>query len=577
MLKAVQLLDSSGVFLGNEKKKRAPISAKLRFEVFKRDKFTCQYCGKSAASADVLIEARPISAAGSGLHLDHVDPVKLGGDNDITNLITACVTCNLGKGATPLGQGTLMQNTVKQMEDLQARRDLLKMVAQWRSELKTVKSEAISSLVSYAEQTPFGHVTITKEAVSELSKALKKHPIEDIFQVIDDAQEQKSDPAFYDDEDEISEGYSKRLGVLLRQIGRPEYEAKLSYAAGILRNRFERYFSSSRAGAAIKPFMDASEALIEYKLDQNDQSEGERRSAKLSAMMFEAERNVIRLAKEASSFDEFCTGMNTWAAGRIKELAELRAASVTTKLSEEQLELNSKNLVEGLSQMIYGVDATPDISPYLFLAFFSTQQRPLLHNDQLDPNLIKVANLFMKGMFLEYLAYLTGQPFSDEGYSCFEHYPIPYTWIEKADEESDPVIWFNEAGPITDGISGENPFEKEIHKVGENVCPGRATMFSSVEALCVLWGDNADPDRRIPAYVDAFSASLRHEIKQLERGILDFIQGTIGTTSVRELKTTVSRDYLTKYVMQLPDQSVCVRDLVLGKVRIRNNNSFDNF
>lgn len=522
----------------------------------------------------MLIEARPISAAGSGLHLDHVDPVKLGGDNDITNLITACVTCNLGKGATPLGQGTLMLNTVKQMEDLQARRDLLKMVAQWRSELKTVKSEAISSLVSYAEQTPFGQITITKEAVSELSKALKKHPTEDIFQAIDDAQEQKSDPAFYDDEDEISEGYSKRLGVLLRQIGRPEYEAKLSYAAGILRNRFERYFSSSRAGAAIKPFMDASEALIDYKLDQIDQSEGERRDSKLSAMMFEAEKNVIRFAKEASSFDEFCTVLNAWTAGRIKELAEMRAASVTTKLSEEQLELNSKNLVEGLSQMIFGVDATPEISHYILLGFFSTQQRPLLHDDQLDPNLIKVANLFMKGMFLEYLAYLTGQPFSDDGYSCFEHYPIPYARIEKADEESDSVIWFNETGPIAEGLSADNPFVNQIKKAGEKVCPGRAPMFIAVESLCVLWHDNADPDRRTPVYVDALGSSLRSEIKMLESGILDFIQGTVGTNRVRELKTTVRRDFLAKYVMQLPDQSVCARDLVLGKVWVRNKNGF---
>ena len=45
--------------------KRKPISKKLRFEIFKRDKFTCQYCGKMAP--DVVLE------------VDHIKPVCKGG------------------------------------------------------------------------------------------------------------------------------------------------------------------------------------------------------------------------------------------------------------------------------------------------------------------------------------------------------------------------------------------------------------------------------------------------------------------------------------------------------------------
>ena len=33
---------------------RKPLSKKIRFEVFKRDAFTCQYCGQMAP--DVLLE-----------------------------------------------------------------------------------------------------------------------------------------------------------------------------------------------------------------------------------------------------------------------------------------------------------------------------------------------------------------------------------------------------------------------------------------------------------------------------------------------------------------------------------------
>lgn len=67
---------------------RVAISKRLRFEVFKRDGFTCQYCG--AAPPGALLEC------------DHIHPVALGGATDHDNLITACFACNRGKSAVPL-------------------------------------------------------------------------------------------------------------------------------------------------------------------------------------------------------------------------------------------------------------------------------------------------------------------------------------------------------------------------------------------------------------------------------------------------------------------------------------------
>ena len=67
---------------------RKAISKRKRFEVFKRDAFTCQYCG-----------AHPPSAI---LHVDHIHPVSKGGGNDIDNLITACQPCNSGKSNVEL-------------------------------------------------------------------------------------------------------------------------------------------------------------------------------------------------------------------------------------------------------------------------------------------------------------------------------------------------------------------------------------------------------------------------------------------------------------------------------------------
>lgn len=63
---------------------RKPLSKKLRFDVFKRDQFTCQYCGQTP----------PVVV----LEVDHITPVVEGGSNDILNLLTACFDCNRGKG-----------------------------------------------------------------------------------------------------------------------------------------------------------------------------------------------------------------------------------------------------------------------------------------------------------------------------------------------------------------------------------------------------------------------------------------------------------------------------------------------
>ena len=63
--------------------KRPPLDVwkQLRSTVFERDNYTCQYCG----------------AHGGSLHCDHVMPVSRGGSNELSNLATACATCNQAK------------------------------------------------------------------------------------------------------------------------------------------------------------------------------------------------------------------------------------------------------------------------------------------------------------------------------------------------------------------------------------------------------------------------------------------------------------------------------------------------
>ncbi|MFC7049533.1 HNH endonuclease [Emcibacter nanhaiensis] len=56
-----------------------------RFNVFLRDRFTCQYCGHRAPN-------------GKELTFDHVIPRRAGGKTTWENIITACPPCNMRKG-----------------------------------------------------------------------------------------------------------------------------------------------------------------------------------------------------------------------------------------------------------------------------------------------------------------------------------------------------------------------------------------------------------------------------------------------------------------------------------------------
>jgi predicted nucleic acid-binding Zn ribbon protein len=59
---------------------------KLRFEVFMRDQFRCRYCGRSPLDDPRIV-----------LVTDHMVPKSEGGNAELSNLVTSCFECNLGK------------------------------------------------------------------------------------------------------------------------------------------------------------------------------------------------------------------------------------------------------------------------------------------------------------------------------------------------------------------------------------------------------------------------------------------------------------------------------------------------
>ena len=113
---------------------RKSISRKLRFEVFKRDGFTCQYCGRSAPN--VVLE------------VDHIKPVAKGGGNELLNLVTSCFECNRGKGKRELNDDSIVKTQQEQLKELNEKRNQIAMMLEWREELKQLENEKVDILIN---------------------------------------------------------------------------------------------------------------------------------------------------------------------------------------------------------------------------------------------------------------------------------------------------------------------------------------------------------------------------------------------------------------------------------------------
>lgn len=100
---------------------------KIRFEVFKRDAFTCQYCGRTPPQVT--------------LELDHIIAKSNGGLDRIENYITACFDCNRGKGAVPLD--SIPQSFTDKRAEMEERREQLR---QYSDFLESIENDMISSI-----------------------------------------------------------------------------------------------------------------------------------------------------------------------------------------------------------------------------------------------------------------------------------------------------------------------------------------------------------------------------------------------------------------------------------------------
>ena len=82
------------------------LSKKIRFTIFERDGFKCQYCGHGVP--DVILE------------VDHIIPKSKNGTDDNINLITSCFACNRGKSNKILNENIIPKIEKEQIDNLKS-------------------------------------------------------------------------------------------------------------------------------------------------------------------------------------------------------------------------------------------------------------------------------------------------------------------------------------------------------------------------------------------------------------------------------------------------------------------------
>src|SRR5699024_4683814 len=152
---------------------RKSLSNKIRFEVFKRDNFTCQYCGRKAP--EIV------------LNVDHIEPVAKGGTNDIYNLVTSCFECNNGKRDRKLDDNTEITKQHAELELLNERKKQLEQLMEWKNELKNFDNQQIEMLSDYIGD--YLSTNVTDQGKVFLKKWLKKYSFQDLINATDKAVE----------------------------------------------------------------------------------------------------------------------------------------------------------------------------------------------------------------------------------------------------------------------------------------------------------------------------------------------------------------------------------------------------
>lgn len=196
--------------------RRKSITKTVRFEVFKRDSFCCQYCGRSAP--EVVLE------------VDHIIPVSKGGDNDISNLITSCFDCNRGKSDKKLTENQTLKAQKQELDKLNKRKEQLVMMSKWRISLLEIEKDEANKIMELVNAETGVNLSLTDVGVRNMVKLIKKYGFEETLE--------SAVIAFSKYNSEIAFKKIASIAQIRKEDKENPNLKDMYYIRGILRNRF---------------------------------------------------------------------------------------------------------------------------------------------------------------------------------------------------------------------------------------------------------------------------------------------------------------------------------------------------
>lgn len=258
--------------------KRKGLSKKIRYEVFKRDSFTCQYCGRKAPDVE--------------LEVDHIKPVSKGGDNSILNLITSCYDCNRGKGNRTLNDNSTVEKQRNELEKLQKRNEQLEMMLKWKEELSNIEEKEVVAVFNiFYDKTGYGFNETGKKTIKSL---IKKYGVAEVMECSEISLE-----TYYKTDDDWENAF-KKVSAIANMRKRQKEDITLLYKNRICKyaqkkfNYFNRY-----------EYMKMLDKFVLTEQDQDDVFEVMRRVKNWSELLEETEE-LIALAEEYEEYRKWC-------------------------------------------------------------------------------------------------------------------------------------------------------------------------------------------------------------------------------------------------------------------------------
>jgi hypothetical protein len=262
-------------------KNRLPITKTVRFEVFKRDKFVCQYCGDHAPN--VILE------------VDHIDPVSKGGGNEILNLITSCFGCNRGKKNVKLNDDSILNKQRNQIEMLQERREQIELMFQWKNDLSKLDDDLMEMLSDYLN-SKIDNFSLSETGLKTIKNLTKKFELADILEATDISANKYLE---HDSEGNLIkdsvENFINKIGGILTNKNRSIIDQKKSYIKGICRNSFN-YFDERKASIILNYYVSA--------LKNHGWSE--------DAVVQDLENEVMPKTKECANWSQWKNLLEKW-------------------------------------------------------------------------------------------------------------------------------------------------------------------------------------------------------------------------------------------------------------------------